>query len=70
MNVANVTAVQNGKTVLDHEDANDADVSSLLQFGDEIVIHEVHDEDMLETTRGRAPDEWWSKVTMETEDGE
>jgi len=66
MQIANVTATYDGEQVEDHDDVTRGAFSSLLHSGDEIVIHEVHDQDQVGDLEERYTDDWEEKVTVKT----
>lgn len=80
MTVAIITAVhETHGTVKEQEAADHAEFSTLLQYGEEIIVHEVVDHDDFEKLQATHPDEWWDIVEFddstsgddsETDDGE
>lgn len=67
--IANVTATYDGEQVEDHDDIGRGAFDSLLHSGDEIVIHEVHDQDQLDDLKERYSDDWEETVVF-ADDGE
>lgn len=67
MSIANATATKDGETLVDTADISDTDLASLLDYADEIVIHEVHDQKWVDDRQSRYPREWDEKVTIDNE---
>ena len=67
--IANVTATFDGDQVEDHDDITSPDFASLLQAGDEIIVHEIHDETQVQKLKKRYSykNRWQDKVTLKTE---
>jgi len=66
MTVANITATYDGELVEINEDVRSSALCTLLSNGDEIVIHEIHDEEYIEELRTfRYPAEWEDKIRFE-----
>jgi hypothetical protein len=68
MEVANVTATHSGELVEVNEDIGSTKFASLLFNGDEIVIHDVHNEEWMQDKKERYGDEWDEKVRFEVGD--
>ena len=64
MQVANVTATKDGETLENAADITDTDLACLLDYADQILVHEIHIEEWAEDRKARYPDEWDEKVTV------
>lgn len=65
MTVANVTATYDGELVEVNDDIRSGSFATLLDRGDEIVVHEVYEEGYFEDMKGRYPEAWDEKVRFE-----
>ena len=80
MQIANVTATKDDETLENAADITDTDLACLLDYADQIIVHEIHNEEWVEDRKARYPTEWEEKVTVlaessaesgaETDDGE
>lgn len=64
MQVANVTATKDEETLENTADISEDDLAALLDYADEILVHEVHDEEWVEDRKSRYSAEWDEKVTV------
>lgn len=64
MQVANVTATKDGETLENAADIKETQLACLLDYADQILVHEVHNEEWFEDRKARYPSEWDEKVTV------
>jgi hypothetical protein len=64
MTIANVTATKDDETLENAADIKATDLAALLDYADEVLVHEVHQEEWVEDRKARYPEEWAEKVTM------
>jgi hypothetical protein len=64
MQVANVTATKDGETLENAADIKATDLATLLGYADQILVHEVYEEEWVEDRKARYPAEWDEKVTV------
>lgn len=67
MQVANVTATKDGETLENAADVSESDLAALLDYADDILVHEVYNEEWVEDRKARYPAEWDGKVTLLTD---
>jgi len=72
--IANVTATKEGETLEDNANIGRPALCNLLNYADEIVIHAIHDGEVVEDVKarysspgisGEHDDRWAEKVEME-----